>query len=167
MDIALDPTAFPGELEDEDEGEQSEVNTAAAQKKAQRAFKKSQKEITAAAKKKATQLIAKKVAQQGVVRSVALACGSTGVGLIVTYLIWTLQAIVANWLEHDKIIPKLEWWELILWALLTILLAAILIMLLVGLVILFALSNPFTGSAIIAAIGGSIVWGYISSIWPF
>lgn len=164
-DIALDPTAFPGEYDGEDQ--QPQVDTAAAQKKAQRAFKKSQKKAVEAAKKKAAQLIAKRVAQQGVVRAAAIACGSTGIGLIVTYCIWTLQAIVANWMGHDKIIPKLEWWELILWALLGILLAAVLILTLVGLVILLALSNPFTGGAIVAALGSALAWEYITSIWPF
>lgn len=158
LDVALNPEDLAGGFEEDDD--QSEVDTAEASQAAKRELKRIQKQQIDAAKKKAAQLIAKKVAQQGIVRSVALACGSTGVGLIVTYLIWTLQAIVANLLGHDKIIPKLEWWELILWGILTLLLIFLSLILLVLFIVAAAISNPILGVTLL----GAAAWNWITGL---
>jgi len=117
------------------------------------AFRQARKRaIKAAAKKgaqKAAAKAAQKIASKALVRVIALACGATVVGLIVTYLIWTAQAIAGNWLG-SKWIPKLDsfgdgglwWWEFPAWLFLSIIIAILLVVVLFVAVAGAAFSNP-------------------------
>ena len=142
------------EEEEEDSGEDlSDVE----QKEAKRNLDRIKKEVKDQVKKQ-VQKVAKKVASKVAVRAVSLACGATGIGLIVTYIIWTGQAIIANLLGHDKIIPKLDWWELILWGILTIIILALLLVAVILMLGAFIFSNPVTAAGVI----GAIVWNIIA-----
>jgi len=149
-DLALDPSNL--------EEDNSELDSASAKKAAARQFK----QITNKAKdqaKKAFQKAAQKVASKAVARGAAISAGATGVGLLVTYIIWTGQAIIANWLGKDKVIPKLEWWELILWAILGLLLLALLLLVITALAAAFAITNPIVGAKIV----GSFIWDWVTN----
>ncbi|GEM_PF-3376200 len=133
-----------------------------AQVKSRRAFKRYKRQAKEKAKKKIKQKIAKKVASRGAIRLVAGAFGATGVGLIVTYIIWTVQAIAGN-LMGSKIIPKLEWWELILWFIIGLLLFALLV-LLGGLLITavkFMIATPGEQAIYL----GKALWEYIKDLF--
>jgi len=99
-----------------------------SQKAVQRQLRQIKRQTTTKAQQASQEVfkkIAQKVAKQAAARVTSWAAGATLIGLLVTYLIWTIQAIVGN-LMGSKWIPSLEWWELILWLLLGIILLAIL-----------------------------------------
>jgi hypothetical protein len=98
-------------------------------------LKRRRKAAIKLAKRKARAKIAQKMAKQGILRVVATAAGATMVGLIVTYLLMTIQAIAGN-LLGSKWIPKLNslgdkffWWELPTWIAVSLLMFAVLIVL--------------------------------------
>lgn len=143
---------------DEEEQAQNPVTKAA-----QEAFRRQLQEEKKKLKKKATDIVKKKLAQKiatrTVLRVIGAACASTLVFLIVTWLIWTIQALAGN-LMGSKWIPELEWWETILWVLLTILLLVVLIVLTAVSSLAIVLSNPLLaisilGAAIVSAVTGS------------
>lgn len=156
IDLALNPEDLGEGFEDEAEDLDEELSDA-GQNQAKRNLEKIKKEVKDKAKKQ-VQKVVQKAASKATARTIAVAAGATVVGLIVTYLIWTGQAIFANWLGHDKIIPKLDWWELILWGILTLIIIALVISLLFLLVGVFIFSNPFTAAPII----GEMVWDIIA-----
>jgi len=100
------------------------------QNKAKRDLNSAKKEATDKFKKEAQELLmktAEKIAKKLGLRTVSLSSGSTGVGLIVTFIIWSGQAILGN-LMGSKIVPKLDWWEFILWLVVGLALLGILIL---------------------------------------
>lgn len=154
--------AFDNQDRQNAEEEENDQNPTAT-KVAQEAFRRRLLAEKKALKEKATDVIKKKLAQKigtrVVLRVVGAACASTVIFLIVTYLIWTVQAIAGN-LMGSKWIPELEWWELILWGLLGIIMLAILILLIAVSSVAIVFSNPILalsilGAAIFDAITGS------------
>lgn len=143
--------------------EEEEDQSPAATRAAQEAFRRQLLAQKKALKKKTTDAIKKQLAQKlttrVVLRVIGVACASTVVFLIVTWLISTIQAIAGN-LMGSKWIPELEWWEMILYVLLTILMLIILLALTAVSSLAIVLSNPLLaisilGTAIVSAVTGS------------
>jgi len=152
------------ELEDIIDGMGDEPATATGKKVSQlasrTAFKVARKKAIKKAKEEAAARLAKKLATKGAVRTVSISIGVTGVGLIVTYLIWTVQVIAGN-LMGSKWIPRLAslgdflfWWELPLWMLMTIFVLMGILILFILLTVALIFSNPVVAATIL---GWSIV----------
>jgi hypothetical protein len=90
--------------------------------------KKGEDRVEAAKKKalKKAKKLATKRARQIALRWINVGFAATIVGIIVTYLIMSVQLFVGNLLGVESL--KLEGWEIAIWALLTIILLAITIL---------------------------------------
>lgn len=84
-----------------------------------------------------TKKIAVKAAKQAILRVINVAFAATLVGIIVTYLIMTVQLIAGNLLGIKAI--KLEIWEVVIWVLLSI---TILFIIISFVLILVIVANP-------------------------
>jgi len=122
-----------------------------AQEQAQEAIKKKAQEVT----KKA----AKKAASKVTVRLISGVAAASIVGLIITYLIMTIQFGAGN-IMQSKIIPKLSLVEVLIWG-------AVSVLLFFGIVaiifIFYLLTDPWQTAII--ALTAAVEW--IKKLWPF
>ena len=128
MAIALNPADYPQELEEQESSAAAEEQKSSAGA-IRREFQKRRREAVQKAQKKVVEQLAKKIAKKASLRTVSIASGSSGVGLLVTYAIWTGQLIFGNLLD-SKIVPKLDLAEKVAWFLLGVLLGLILLIVL-------------------------------------
>ncbi|MFA6466742.1 MAG: hypothetical protein WCV71_02700 [Patescibacteria group bacterium] len=149
FDTPFEQTRVQLQLDEEEQAQNP------ATKATQEAFRRRLLAEKKALKEKATDAIKKKLAQKVgtrlVLRVVGAACASSIIFLIVTWLIWTVQALAGN-LMGSKWIPELEWWEIILWGILTIIILAIVIILITLSSIAIVFSNPLLAISILGTI---------------
>lgn len=100
--------------------------------------------LSAQAKAKEAQLAKDKLRQEllkklaGRLSTIKIGSAITLEGIIITYLVWTAQFIMANVLGNPNI-PKLALWEIVLWGLLSaLIMLAILLIIVVIVLILFS-----------------------------
>lgn len=111
--VDMDYQDFP----DEEEGASSATEDM-ARRELQRLRKEALEKASEEFRRRVGKKVAQKIASRALFRSIALAAGATLVGIIVTYLIWTVQLFAGN-LLGSKIIPPLDFWEIILWGILS------------------------------------------------
>ena len=158
LDTTLDRPGFSqeeDEQEEQDSGELTKVAQEAARRELEFIKRNLKKKATDYAKKK----LAKQLATRAVLRTVNIACASSLVFIGVTWLIWTGQYILGN-LRKSKIIPHLLWWEKPLWAILSILLFGLALILLTVFIVGAAISNPILGVTLL----GAVVWNWITGL---
>lgn len=134
------------------------------QELARREFRKRSKQFQKQATKKLASKAVKKIATKGIIRFIAIACGATVIGLVITYLIWTVQAISSN-LMGSKWIPKLDsfgdggwfWWEFPLWIFVSLVLLIALLISGAIAILTLPITNPGLAAIVFA---GAIFEGF-------
>ncbi|MBT6690935.1 hypothetical protein HOB10_01215 [Candidatus Parcubacteria bacterium] len=121
-----------------------------AQEKAQEMVKKKAKE--------ATQKVVKKAASKLTLRLVSGAAAASIVGLIISYIIMTIQFFIGNLLE-SKLVPKLSLVEILIWGCLSLLIFAAIVAVAL---ILQLLADPWQSS--IVALNAALDW--VKRFWP-
>ena len=132
-----------GEGGEEEETEQDAKRELNAEKR--KTLKEAQNEVKEKLKKEVEKQV-KKAVEKTLLRVVNASCASTIVGIIVTYVIWSIQFIATDILKSD-VIPELALWEKICWGALTFLLIVLTILAIILLFIAMALSlGPYAAA---------------------
>ncbi|MFA6307224.1 MAG: hypothetical protein WCS88_01465 [Patescibacteria group bacterium] len=150
LDTTLDQDDFQETPEEQDFGSLQGASNKAVARDLEQIKRQAREKISKEWRDKIVKEVAKKVS----VRAASWGAGATGVGLLVTFGIWTVQAIGGN-LMGSKWIPKLELYELILWLILGVLLAAIVLL---ALTLLTILVDPI-------GFGLDLAWDTITSLF--
>jgi hypothetical protein len=96
----------------------------------------------------------KQLATRAALRLAGGTAAATVIGMFITYGIWAIQFLAGN-LSRSKIIPKLELWEIICFAIATIIFMALIVFLVV---LLKLLVDPWsTGKAAFEAFGDWVI----------
>ncbi|MBT4210177.1 MAG: hypothetical protein HOE19_04700 [Candidatus Komeilibacteria bacterium] len=119
--------------------------------------------LKAANLKKAGSEKLKKEARKAFARIIARICAATGFGLIITFLLRSVQAIGGN-LAGSKLIAKLDglgdkaWWEFPVWIFLSgiVGMAVILVLLMLAPAAVFV-SSPIEAAKLLPGIGGELI----------
>jgi hypothetical protein len=125
------------------------------------ARRQAQEQVQEMVKKKAQEAVkkaAKKAASKVTVRLISGAAAASIVGLIITYLIMSIQMFAGN-LLGAKIVPKLSLIELLIWGMVSLILFAATVAIIF---ILHLLSDPWQG-AIIAL---NLAEEWLKKLWP-
>ena len=79
--------------------------------------------------KKQVEQVVKKAVKKSILRIVNVSCAATIVGIIITYFIMTFQVIAGNLMGYEEI--KLEPWEVLVWAFLSVIVFFVIMLILV------------------------------------
>ena len=133
-----------------------------ARRKLDAARHQAQEQAQEMIKKKAQEAVkkaAKKAASKVTVRLISGVAAASIVGLIITYLIMTIQVFAGN-LMQSKIVPKLSLVELLIWGAVSLVLFAAVVAIIL---IIYLLTDPWKAALI--ALHTALDW--IQKLWPF